>query len=318
MNELTVQVQQTPGVIKWNFEDLKKELAVQMDEYKAIVYTDENIRDAKKDVAALRKLDKAVDARRIEIKNKCLEPYQVIEEQAKELKALIGEPIKLIAEKVDDYEARRKAAKKEKIMQFMEQTFVDLPGDIRKRLMCKIYDTRWENAGTADKVYKEAIQAALIETQDALTLLKNVDEDFQEQVMMVYKIDLNLTGAMMKANELQQQKEMLIEKERQRQEQERIRREQEERRKAEEAARAQAEAQAAAQEPPKQEVEETKAEEPEIVQRTATVVQPEPEEVQEEQPKIYTCMVKMVGTAEQIQKALDYARYIGTKCEVQR
>ena len=54
-----------------------------------------------------------MDARRIEIKKKCLEPYDVIEEQARELKALIGEPIRLISEKVDDYEDRRKAAKKE-------------------------------------------------------------------------------------------------------------------------------------------------------------------------------------------------------------
>ena len=317
MNELQVTVQQTPGTIHWNFEELKRELAVQMDQYKAIVYTDETIGEAKKDVATLRKLDKAVDARRIEIKNKCLEPYQVIEEQAKELKALIGEPIRLIAEKVDDYESRRKAAKKERIMQFMEETFVDLPGDVKKRLECKVYDTRWENAGTADKVWKEAIQAALTETQDALRLLSDVDEDFREQVITVYKVDLNLTGAMMKANELQKQKEMLIERERQRQEQERIRKEQEQRA-AEEAERRAQEVQKAAQEPPKKEVEENKAEEEKTEQRAATVIQPEPEEVQEEQPKIYTCMVKMVGTAEQIQKALDYARYIGTKCEVQR
>ena len=317
MNELQVTVQQTPGTIHWNFEELKRELAVQMDQYKAIVYTDETIGEAKKDVATLRKLDKAVDARRIEIKNKCLEPYQVIEEQAKELKALIGEPIRLIAEKVDDYESRRKAAKKERIMQFMEETFADLPGDVKKRLECKVYDTRWENAGTADKVWKETVQAALTETQDALRLLSDVDEDFREQVIAVYKVDLNLTGAMMKANELQKQKEMLIERERQRQEQERIRKEQEQRA-AEEAERRAQEVQKAAQDPPKKEVEENKAEEEKAEQRAATVVQPEPEEVQEEQPKIYTCMVKMVGTAEQIQKALDYARYIGTKCEVQR
>ena len=315
MNELQVTVQQTPGVIQWNFEELKRQLATQMDEYKAIVYTDENIADAKKDVAALRKLDKAVDARRIEIKNRCLEPYQVIEDQAKELKDLIGEPIKLIAEKVNDYEARRKAAKKQKIMDCMQATFKDLPGDIRKRLEMKIYDTRWENAGIAEKVYKEAIQAALIETQDALTLLMDIDEDFRDQVMEVYKTDLNLTNAMMKANELQKQKELLVERERQRQEQERIRKEQE-KRAAEEAERAAQEARQAVQEPPQQKVEENKAEKLETEQRAATEARSE--NVKEEQPKIYTCLVKMVGTAEQIQKVLNYGRYIGAECEVQR
>ena len=318
MNELQVTVQQTPGVIQWNFEELKKELAVQMAEYTSIVYTDENIGDAKKDVAALRKLDKAVDARRIEIKNKCLEPYQVIEDQAKELKALIGEPIKLISEKVNDYEARRKAAKKERIMRFMQETFADLPQDIRKRLECKVYDTRWENAGTADKVWKEAIQAALIETQDALTLLQDIDEDFREQVMAVYKVDLNMTGAMMKANELQKQKEILIERERQRQEQERIRKEQEERAK-QEAERAAQENQTAAPEVPVQNVEENKAEDANVQKRAATepeAKKAEPE--QENKPKIYTCMLKLVGPADAIQKAINYARFINLECEVQR
>lgn len=312
MNELQVTVQQTPGMVHWNFEELKQELALQMRQYKAIVYTDENIGEAKKDVAELRKLDKAVDARRIEIKNKCLEPYQEIEEQAKELKALIGEPIKLISEKVNDYETRRKAAKKDKIMRFMEETFVDLPGDIRKRLECKIYDSRWENAGTTEKTYKEAIKAALVETQDALRLLANVDEDFRDQVMETYKTDLNMTTAMLKADELQKQKEILIEKERQRQERERIRKEQEA---ATEAERHAQEAQQTAQEDFDPEPKKVK-DEPENCNLQAVA---EPHTNPEaKKAKIYTCMVKMVGTAEQIQKTLDYSRSLGTECEVQR
>lgn len=324
MNELTVQVQQTPGEIKWNFEDLKNELAEQMEVYKSIVYTDENIGDAKKDLAALRKMDKSVDERRIEIKNKCLEPYKLIEEQAKELKELIAEPIKLISEKTDDYEKRRKAAKKEKIMQYMENMFSVLPKDIQKKLMIKIYETRWENAGTAEKVYKEAIKEAQEQTLHELVLLEAVDEDFRDQVMEVYKIDLNLANAMMKEKELQRQKELLIERERQRQEQERLRREEELRMKAEKEAEEearQAEAQTVMQEVSKPETEENKAEpvktEPRAAmeaQKPASEEQPQ-EEVQE---KIYTCMLAMKGTAGLIQKAINYARYIGVECEVMR
>lgn len=330
MNELQVLVQQTPGVIKWNFEDLKQELATQMEQYKTIVYTDENIGDAKKDVASLRKLSKAVDARRIEIKNKCLEPYQVIEDQAKELKTLIGEPIDLIAEKIDDYETRRKAAKKEKIIQTMAEAFEDIPKELVKKLECKIYDTRWENAGTADKVWKEAIQTAHDETLQALNILKGVDEDFRDQVMEVYNQNLDFTGAMVKAQELARQKELLIERERQREEQERIRKEQEEKRKAEEAARAEAKAQEEAQKKEDREPEEVKEQKAEAVQETAAAEQeapkaereepkPEPEHTKPEQDqKIYVCMLRMKGTADLIQKAINYARYIGLECEVQR
>ena len=317
MNELQVTVQQTPGIIRWNFEELKTELAAQMDEYKTIVYTDENISDAKKDVAALRKLEKAVDTRRIEIKNKCLEPYQEIEAQAKELKGLINEPIQVIAAKVDDYETRRKAAKKEKIMKTMDDAFAELPEDIRNRLKCKIYDTRWENAGTAEKVYKDAIHSALSETRDALRLIADIDEDFQDQVMEIYKTDLNMTTAMMKANEFKKQKEILLEREREKKEQERIRLELEERRKAEEAERS-----LVSQNVPTAQ-QEQRAEECEAVEeKTEQQAVAKPDEgqktVQEPKQKIYLCMLKMRGTAASIQSAIDYARKLGVECEVQK
>ena len=220
MSELQVTVKQTPGIITWNFEELKHELAEQMKSYKAVVYTDENIGDAKSNIAALRKLRKAVDSRRVEIKNKCLEPYAVIEEQARELIGLIDEPIALIDKKVKDYDTRRRAAKKEKIMKYMASVFADFPEDIRKRLECKTYDSRWENATASDKMYKDAIKAAHDNTADALRILKNIDEDFRETVMNVYKVDLNMTAAMMKAQEMQRQKELVIERERKRREQE--------------------------------------------------------------------------------------------------
>ena len=100
MNELQVIVRQTPGVITWNYEDLRAALKAQMDEYKSIVYTDDNVDDARKDVAKLRALRKAVNDRKIEIKNNCLEPYKIIEAQAKELMGLIDEPIELISQNV--------------------------------------------------------------------------------------------------------------------------------------------------------------------------------------------------------------------------
>ena len=331
MNELTVQVQQTPGVIKWNFEDLKAELAVQMEQYKTIVYTDETIGDAKKDVAALRKLDKAVDARRIEIKKKCLEPYDVIEEQARELKALIGEPIRLISEKVDDYEDRRKAAKKEKIMKDMDAAFADIPDEYRNKLRCKVFDTRWLNVSTAEKTWKEEIQKAHDDLLDALRILKDVDEDFLDQVMMVFVENLDLTRAMVKAQELAKQKEILIEKERQRQEQERIRREQEKIReerqrllKEQEAARAAAEAQKTAVSASNGEAGENKEKEAANSPAGCTEATQAVEQINNAKQSMgksaqrYRCMVLLRGTEEQLRRVMAFARYEGVECEVQR
>lgn len=83
MNELQVVVQQTPGTVTWNYEDLKKAITNALEVYKTTEYDDSNIGQAKKDRAMLNNLSKSVNARKIEIKKKCLEPYELIETQAK-------------------------------------------------------------------------------------------------------------------------------------------------------------------------------------------------------------------------------------------
>ena len=108
MNELQVIVDQEPGIIRWNFDDLKEALRNELEVYKNTVYDDASIKDAKKDVASLRKLRGAVEDKRKEIREKCLEPYTLIEQQAKELTGLIDEPIEVINERGQEYENARR------------------------------------------------------------------------------------------------------------------------------------------------------------------------------------------------------------------
>lgn len=70
MNELQVKVQQTPGTVTWNYEDLKKAITNALEVYKTTEYDDSNIGQAKKDRAMLNNLSKSVNARKIEIKGK--------------------------------------------------------------------------------------------------------------------------------------------------------------------------------------------------------------------------------------------------------
>ena len=64
MNELQVNVTQKPGAVQWNFEELVNALQAQMQQYEAMVYTEDTVKDAKADVAALRKLRSEVESRR--------------------------------------------------------------------------------------------------------------------------------------------------------------------------------------------------------------------------------------------------------------
>lgn len=64
MNELQVKVQQTPGTVTWNYEDLKKAITNALEVYKTTEYDDSNIGQAKKDRAMLNNLSKSVTPER--------------------------------------------------------------------------------------------------------------------------------------------------------------------------------------------------------------------------------------------------------------
>lgn len=330
-DELQVIVNQQPGVITWNFEDLKNALAEKMTTYETLVYTEDTVKDAKSDLAGLRKLRKAVEDKRKEIKEHCLDPYYIIEEQAKELTALIDKPIAKIAEQVDNYEKKRKAAVKAEITGYMAEQFAPLPDGIAKKLQSKIYDSRWENATATKKSWQDAIAAALSQTQGDLGILEDIEDEFKDKAMEIYGNNLILSDALAKVNELRRQKEEILKRERQRIEAE-------ERRKAEEAARKEAQerakaeaearkaqAQAAIKEEPPKPDETPKhvpgadipipanAPKPIPAQRTEPA-QPKASERAITDGKVKKT-ISITGTPEQINKVLAYIKFAGATFE---
>ena len=65
--------------IDWNMDEIKAQVQTIMTAYTNVVYTDETMKSAKDDRATLNKFRKAIEDRRKEVKNKCLEPYNRFE-----------------------------------------------------------------------------------------------------------------------------------------------------------------------------------------------------------------------------------------------
>ena len=120
MNELQIVVQQVPGTIEMNFSEIKDALEEKMSLYKDAKFSEEYKVQAKKEVAALRKIKKAIDDKRKEVKEQCMIPYKEFEEKAKELILLIDEPICLIDKQIKVMEERRIAERKVKIEEIYE------------------------------------------------------------------------------------------------------------------------------------------------------------------------------------------------------
>lgn len=163
MEELSLISRQEPGIASIdNFQELKQALEKQLEIYKNLVYSQDGIKTAKNDKATLSKLKKAIDEKRKEIKKIYMQPYTVVEAQAKELIALIDEPLTLITEFISQAEKIEKNVRREQIKEYFYQ-HSDLLGLLADAIYTSpaFYESKWENKSTSVKVYQDAILAKI-------------------------------------------------------------------------------------------------------------------------------------------------------------
>ena len=230
MQEINLLVEQKNGSIETNSEEIKAALAAKMEEYKGMVFTAESQPEAKRTVASLRKLKKAMNDRRIEIKKKFMEPYTNFEAQVKELDKLIDEPIDFISGQIEEFERRRVEAKKAMICEIYTGIMAE-HGTVMEYLpLDRIYDSRWENSTTTQKAITEAITAHVEHVEKDLDTIRAMESEFEDKGLAKYRATLELSDAIATMNQYQKQKEEILR-----------RQAEEEQRKAEEEARRAAE-----------------------------------------------------------------------------
>ena len=106
--------------IVWNHEEIERTVAEKMSYYRGLVYSDDQIIEAKKDRAALNKFVAALKAKDREIKKLCLQPYEEFHEKMQQIIRQVEEPAALIDDQVKGYEEGLKAAKLEEIRKLYE------------------------------------------------------------------------------------------------------------------------------------------------------------------------------------------------------
>lgn len=190
--------------IGWNNEELKKEIAEKVEEYKGLVYTDGQIKEAKADRAKLNKLVKALEDKRKEIKKLCLEPYERFEKQIKEVIAIVNEPIALIDGQVREYEELKKREKTEEIEKLFEEK--NKPEWLELKA---IWDTRWLNATKSMTQVEKEIDDILSKIDVDILALQSL-EAFSFEAIETYKNCLDISKAIAEGKrlaEIQKRKE---------------------------------------------------------------------------------------------------------------
>ena len=184
--------------IEWNYDELKAELSQKLEDYKGLVYTEEQIKEAKADRAKLNALATAIDSKRKELKKQCLQPYEAFEAQIKDLLALIKEPVSLIDTQIKDFEEEKKKKKLEEVKALFEK-LKDAAGEEFEFVgFEQIFEDKFLNASLSLKMVETVISNKFNSIKCNLKTIADLKE-YSFEATEVYKETLNLNTALEKA-----------------------------------------------------------------------------------------------------------------------
>ena len=194
--ELRVNEVAIPERIDFNYEELKAELSSKVSFYETLVYTDDQIKDAKADRVKLRKLKDALNSERIRREKEYMQPFNEFKAQINEIIGIIDKPIAVIDEQVKAFDEKRKAEKQKAIEELFAsmgfQNFVTLE---------KIQDPKWLNASVSMKSIEDQMRSKMYEIGDDVLTLHNLLE-FGFEATEVYKQTLDINKAIKEAQRM--------------------------------------------------------------------------------------------------------------------
>lgn len=188
--ELKINEMQLPAPISFNYEELKQEIESKVSMYTNLVYTDEQIQEAKKDKANLNKLKKALNDERIRMEKEYLVPFNAFKAQVNEIIGIIDKPVLLIDKQVKEYEEKQKRDKKDGIENFFGSCLH--PEWLKFE---QIFNEKWLNASVSMKSIQVEIDSRLERVANDIATLQNLPE-FGFEAMEVYKTTLDLNKAL--------------------------------------------------------------------------------------------------------------------------
>ena len=210
MNDLSVAVFLNQGSIDFgNYDEICSHVQAQMQVYKDLEFSEDRKKEAKSDIATLRKIRKAIDDRRKEVKKQYMAPYDEFDSKVKNLLSIIDEPIALIDSRVKEFEAKRIEEKKLHIKELYEEVIGDMSDMIPLQ---SIYRPEWENATCADKTIRYDISEKKLKISSDIDAIKMIHTDCEQDAILEYiRKGYDLGAAMLYINQYERIKSKAVE-----------------------------------------------------------------------------------------------------------
>lgn len=205
--ELKVNEVIIPEKITFNYDELKMELTEKVSMYETLVYTDENIKEAKADRANLNRLKKTLNDEKIRREKEYMVPFNAFKAKMNEIISIIDKPVAIIDKQVKEFEEKQKQEKRAAIEEVFGtigfQTFVTLD---------MIFNDKWLNASMSLKSIEEEMKQLMYRFSTDLLTLNNLPE-FGFEAVEVYKNTLDINKAISEAQRMSQIAKAKAEKE---------------------------------------------------------------------------------------------------------
>lgn len=194
--ELKVNEYQLPEQILFNYEELKAELTEKVQHYETLVYTDDQIKEAKADRATLNKLKKALSDERIRREREYMQPFNEFKSRINEIISIIDKPVAVIDKQIKEYEDTKKQEKLEEIKKLWSEM-----GAPDGMTLDKVFNDRMLNSSFNMKHVKQCFIDAIDRFNRDMAVLVNLPE-YSFEAQQEYISSLDLSKAMNEANRL--------------------------------------------------------------------------------------------------------------------
>lgn len=204
-NELEVKIEGVQKITD-NMSEVKEYALETKKYYENLVFTDEQIKEAKDERANINKAVKKVADYRKDIVDKFNKPLEEFVKNAKETESILKEASNSIDVQVKKYEEQEKENKKAKC----EDLFNNLVGDLSQLITFeKVFDTRWLNKTTKMTEVEQNIKNVIEKVNGGLQAIKELNSEFETELINTFLKDYDLSEAIMKNTQLKAQKERL-------------------------------------------------------------------------------------------------------------
>lgn len=203
--ELKINEVVLPAPITFNYEELRTELLSKVSVYETMVYTEDQIKVAKADRAALNRLKKALNDERIRQEKEYMQPFNTFKAQVGELVKIIDKSVSVVDKQVKKFEEQQRAEKLKAIEEYWHSVLADnkVPETVSFK---QILDDKWLNASVSMKSIQEAIDARMEQMAKDLAVIADLPS-YAFEARECYMDTLDLAKAVSEAHRLQEQAE---------------------------------------------------------------------------------------------------------------